>query len=340
MREFQRLSVGGFDDALQNSIQQYNNRNKNKNIDFRNKNKPNKTFNSLQNNYINDSKNMLNGKEKYFNYIHSNNDNEYNQYNNEYNDDYNDANVPSISVDEIINDLKRRKENRLKNNKNNKYENNFDTLSPKSPSINKKYSRFMLAAAIHNNNNNNNNNNNKYEIEKYKDIINSKDNEIQMLQKQLEEKEAIIESLHDQLDSMQLNQLQNIKTPKLNRHKRQKSMTQTQTEQSTIENVRWSLRSEIAKMTTAENDINRLLQSVGDTSMMYARLKKIHETISIHKRKVSALEQSLNVDEFGVPFEVIDEGIGDNIDNIDNKFDENKLRNIFMNNGNYDDEKK
>ena len=103
-----------------------------------------------------------------------------------------------------------------------------------------------------------------------------------------------------------------------------------QTEQSTIENVRWELRSEISKMATAQNEVNRLLQSVGDTSMIHEKLKKIHSTISIHKRKVSALEQSLNIDEFKMmefdsSFNEEQEDINSDSDN-----DENNMKNLLL----------
>ena len=83
-------------------------------------------------------------------------------------------------------------------------------------------------------------------------------------------------------------------------------------------------------MATAQNEVNRLLQSVGDTSMIHEKLKKIHSTISIHKRKVSALEQSLNIDEFKMmefdsSFNEEQEDINSDSDN-----DENNMKNLLL----------
>jgi len=158
--------------------------------------------------------------------------------------------------------------------------------------------------------------NHRHEIEKYKELLQSKESEIESLRKQLKEKDEDIKRLeykllqraesvhHKQHTSTMLpviddDEEQNaLEPPKFSQHRRQKSITQTQTEHSTIENVRWELRSEISKMSEAQNEVNRLLQSVGDTSMLHGRLKKIHNTITDHKRKVSALEQTLTVNEF------------------------------------------
>eukprot|EP01083_Nonionella_stella_P018712 52045_1 len=260
LREFQRLSVGAFDDSFKHSL-----------AEEHYQNKPTNTFHALQADNTSHLKPNSHAKEKYFNYIHNDQDDKhYDTESNECSDGF--------SIDYIINDLKRRKENRLRKEHRNgtSYRNEH-----KYPS------RFMLAA--------NKQRRSKHDRmdNEYNEIINRKSNEIESLHTQLEEKEQIIESLQNKLAEEKHSNIS-----RSNGHRRHKSMTQTHTEQSTIESVRWSLRSEISKMTAAENEVNRLLQSVGDTSMIHDRLKKIHDTISVHKRKVSALEQSLHMDAF------------------------------------------
>ena len=180
------------------------------------------------------------------------------------------------------------------------------------------------------------------QIKQFKQTLNDKDGQIKSLQQQLHQKDELIKSLelellHPLKDRHSLSAYQ----PKISRHHRQKSMTKMATETSTIENVRWELRSEITKLNNAENEIQRLLQSVGDTSMISSRLKKIYEIVSVHKRKIFSLEQSLNTDEFGQLQTTPNDG-DDDCDLENMQIDRDKLKKFVFapQNDDDDDEKK
>ena len=168
-----------------------------------------------------------------------------------------------LSINDIINDLQRRKEYRLRHqmhrNRNGSSASSSISssinspprpslyLSPSPPihnNINKKYSRFMFATrAIHHQYNKDE------EIDKYKAIINEKDNELKSLRQQLSEKEESIKSLQyklmhhvsaDKADNLSIYGMStddedsnddqdnnSLHPPKLGRHHRQKSVTQT-----------------------------------------------------------------------------------------------------------------
>eukprot|EP00485_Elphidium_margaritaceum_P010312 CAMPEP_0202702250 /NCGR_PEP_ID=MMETSP1385-20130828/15268_1 /ASSEMBLY_ACC=CAM_ASM_000861 /TAXON_ID=933848 /ORGANISM="Elphidium margaritaceum" /LENGTH=543 /DNA_ID=CAMNT_0049359867 /DNA_START=38 /DNA_END=1669 /DNA_ORIENTATION=+ len=245
-----------------------------------------------------------------------------------------------LSVDDIINDLKRRKARRLKRTKTSALQSNnakmesssmrFPPTSTSSPPLTYsifKTSRFMQAANASQTHDLRQQKALTQQMEGYKQTIERQEHEIKALRKQLSEKSEELKTLQYKLLQKHEHTVSNIPsdlqtiydeneesdeekdsheeplvfTPRTMRHMRQKSQTQTQTEQATIENVRWELRSEISKMASAENEVDRLLQSVGDTSMLHGRLKKIHSTLADHKRKVSAIEQTLNTNEFGAP---------------------------------------
>lgn len=104
-------------------------------------------------------------------------------------------------------------------------------------------------------------------------------------------------------------------------HRRRQSMD---TEKWAMDNVRWELRSSFSKMASAQHEVARLLQSVGDSSEIHGPLKRIQRTLSMHKRRVSALEQTLNIDPDG------------NSD-VDHDHDSNHNLNVNLNvNGNPD----
>ena len=121
--------------------------------------------------------------------------------------------------------------------------------------------------------------------------LEGKEAEIKSLRKEVCDKEELIKSLQYSL----LQHAEQTAAPRRG-HRREKSVTHEATEKSAMRTVQWGLRSEMSKMATAQNEVDRLLESVGDTSMMHGRLKKIQHTLSLHKRKVSAMEQSLGND--------------------------------------------
>ncbi|ETO26507.1 asparagine/aspartate rich protein, partial [Reticulomyxa filosa] len=65
-----------------------------------------------------------------------------------------------------------------------------------------------------------------------------------------------------------------------------------------MQNVQFELRSTLAKMAKVENDLTRLLDTVGDGSQLHSRLEQIHRNLARHKRSVTSIEQTLaeNID--------------------------------------------
>ena len=182
-----------------------------------------------------------------------------------------------------------------------------------------KHSRFLLAA--HSNPRRSDSTPHHLELEKYRQIVVDQNAEIKALRKELEDKEESIKSLQYSLLQQNERTLQlgrgrvaepedsdsdfgafNDTEPMSRRssfrrgHRRRKSLAVEETEKSAMDNVRNELRSGITEMASAQHEVARLLQSVGDSSVIHGRLKKIEETLSMHNRKVSALEQTLNTD--------------------------------------------
>ncbi|ETO19050.1 nucleocytoplasmic transport chaperone Srp40 (predicted), partial [Reticulomyxa filosa] len=56
--------------------------------------------------------------------------------------------------------------------------------------------------------------------------------------------------------------------------------------------IQYELRSTIAKMTKAENDLARLLETIGNGSPLHTKLEQIHRNVARHKRSVTSIEQT------------------------------------------------
>ncbi|ETO36536.1 viral A-type inclusion protein [Reticulomyxa filosa] len=63
---------------------------------------------------------------------------------------------------------------------------------------------------------------------------------------------------------------------------------------STLQTVQLELRSTLAKMSKAENDLSRLLTTIGQGSQLYLRLEQIRQAIAQHNKLVTRVEQTLN----------------------------------------------
>ena len=77
--------------------------------------------------------------------------------------------------------------------------------------------------------------------------------------------------------------------------------------------------------------------------MLHGKLKKLHDTLSTHKRKVSALEQTLNINEFSINNNLLFQQMDEMDQTNEDEFNEDNLQNVLINNGylgqTYDEQK-